>query len=456
LAGDAGGYVAAAMKIADTGKLPPVWVQPHGFPLLMAPLAWVAGPHMPEAMRAIQVAMDLAVLALLLKLCWLMLPGDRWRTPRALCSCAILLQPFTAMFAFSIHTETTVMFFTFVGSWLLAKYADSLRLSALAAGTWALSITALCRTELAVFPFVLGGLAVLLARSNSAERTASISKATFVIGSVFTLVYCGFLALQYASSRDLGIIEPRFYAAGYMRWLRTWAYSERDTERFAFSIMKPEGEWERIESYPPRAFDGKAERQAVRGLLSKLRHGYDTGADTAFSELAQRRAHANPVRTYLLLPLARGCLYWVNLQGAQTYLRAVRLPRMLSRCVVAGVMLLKGLIFFLAAVAVHRLVLARKSSSNWVTALGVLSLAVVLLRTLQLMLLGIVAWAGLAESRFVVLAYPSLLVLSIIGFAHLTEVYTFSPLGWRGQARPSRMAACGSIRDGLSRRLAQG
>jgi hypothetical protein len=106
------------------------------------------------------------------------------------------------------------------------------------------------------------------------------------------------LAPRYAN--DPGETVP----VGFQRWYRTWAIDFTSTEDVYWNY---DGATVEISDIPTRAFDTAAEYAASDALLSE----YDEtarsnpGFDARFAALATQRIHADPIRYYLALPVAR-------------------------------------------------------------------------------------------------------------------------------------------------------
>lgn len=414
--GDGVNYVAHAAYIAEHGRLPPVGVQPHGYPLLLAPLQTLAGGALPAAVRVLHLCLDLALVALLVSFVLEVLPGQRQFGLRLGLGAVVLWQPLTAMFVTAVCTETLVQLLLFLGAWLIAGREHPLdSISRALLGGALLAYAATCRVELVPFGAVLLVVA-LLARPCGGTCSRPPLRAAGYAAMSYLLVLGGFLALQFWSTGEPWPSKRSFHARGYMDWARTWVTTEKDTTDFAFTILAAEGPAHEFDQYPERAFDDERQKEVVRALISRLNEtGYDGELDSAFEALARERREAHPVRTFLVLPLIRVPAYWVNLQGAQTYLRAFPLPRAIRWPLIAAVLVLKASLVLLALVGTSWCL--RNSQPCRLAHLGRLWLASMVLRQVELAVLGTVAWAGLVESRYVSIMYPSVIGLALIGAA---------------------------------------
>jgi hypothetical protein len=119
LFGDALSYVQAAQTIIDTGKLPPLFIQPRGYSILIAPLLLASGSGVARSVLVMNSLMDCSVVAILLHIAKRVFPLPYQRNARLVCWVVATIQPFTVEMVHFAYTETPVMFFNFVGIWLL-------------------------------------------------------------------------------------------------------------------------------------------------------------------------------------------------------------------------------------------------------------------------------------------------------------------------------------------------
>ena len=80
--GDAFGYVEWAQTIIDTGRLPPLGVQPRGYSMLIAPLVFVSGDGLARWVLVINAIMDCSVVAILFRSASYIFPLARQRRVR--------------------------------------------------------------------------------------------------------------------------------------------------------------------------------------------------------------------------------------------------------------------------------------------------------------------------------------------------------------------------------------
>ncbi|WP_213805026.1 glycosyltransferase family 39 protein [Granulicella sp. dw_53] len=106
------------------------------------------------------------------------------------------------------------------------------------------------------------------------------------------------LAPRYAT--DPGEIVP----LGFQRWYRSWAIEFTSTEDVYWNY---DGALVQLSDIPTRAFDNNAQLLATNALLDEYNQTARTNPtlDARFSALASERIHADPLRYYLALPVAR-------------------------------------------------------------------------------------------------------------------------------------------------------
>ena len=106
------------------------------------------------------------------------------------------------------------------------------------------------------------------------------------------------LAPRYAT--DPGETVP----VGFQRWYRTWAIDYASTEEVYWNYDSSRID---IADLPNRAFDNDEQYARTAALLTEYNDTYNATPefDARFAALARERIHADPIRYYLALPVAR-------------------------------------------------------------------------------------------------------------------------------------------------------
>jgi hypothetical protein len=412
LSGDAFGYLNVAKTIIDTGKLPAVGVQPRGYPMLIAPLL-AGGLEIDRAVLVMNAVTDCSIIALLLWTANSILPGPGNRNQRLLCCLLAAIQPFTAEMVSSVYTETPTMFFVFVGMWLLFIPSSFV---AKMAGFVFLGVASLLRIDVLILNFAASIAYLSLFRRKASDMRAPILGLVLLCTFPISLV-----AYQYYSTQEIALVRPEFRQPGYYTWMRTWfAIEKTEHDRFAFDVGTPNWAGFDVANYPSRAFLSTAERDRVADLVATWRIvGYTDSVDQGFQQLGVDKLKQSPLRSLVLVPLLRMLNYWINVDGAQTYLRILPLRKPISTVVVAFTILLRLVLILLAVIGAYTVLLRPLTTVPEQVRLARFASLLVLLRTLELGALGTVVWGGLMEVRYILVVVPFVLLLSFWGIRYL-------------------------------------
>ena len=435
LSGDAFGYVEGAQTIISTGNLPPLSAHPSGYSILIAPLLFASGAGIARTVLVMNSLMDCSVVAILLHSAKCVFPLSYQRNARLLCWGVAVTQPFTAEMVNYVFTETPVMFFGFVGIWLLFV---SRSFVGTAYGMASLGLASLLRIDILLLNVVCIIIYLAFFGGMRFGKRAGIKAClVFLIFPGLMLIY------QFYSSQEIGFgrYEPQF--TGYDAWMRSWfALQKGEYERLAWDLGRRDWFGFDVSNYPARAFDSIAERDRVAGLLGTWRsEGYSTSVDRGFKDIGYDRFAHHPMRSFILVPTLRMAHYWINLDGAIPYIRVLSIQRPFSTLIVAFALLLRLLLIFLAALGVYGIWFWQRAPVDKQLHLARFGSLVVLLRTMELGALGAILQRGLMEARYVVVAFPFLILLSFWGLHFLfvgehpnigvTTVRRHEPLSYR-------------------------
>lgn len=96
---------------------------------------------------------------------------------------------------------------------------------------------------------------------------------------------------------------------GFMAWEKTWLYRVADNYLVPWKLN---GEVINVDDIPARAFDTPEEKERVAAILEEYNNDLTLSSeeDAAFGQLARERTARHPLRTYLVLPIARGFTIW--------------------------------------------------------------------------------------------------------------------------------------------------
>jgi 4-amino-4-deoxy-L-arabinose transferase-like glycosyltransferase len=304
---------------ATTAKgLQPTLIRLPGYPLFLAACFRVFGVDHYVAVMCVQGLLDLFTCLLIAALARRLF-GQRaglialWLS--ALC-------PFTAAYVAAPLTEILTLFtialtFYSVERWRSAGLGFN-RWLWITAVTMAYSV--LLRPEQGMLPAVVVPAMIWMAwKSTQKSPQKSPQRITLPqnLWPVAVAAICVVLPLLPWAARNwhtFHVIQPlaprsasdpgEFIPRGFQRWYRTWAIDFASTEQVYWNYDSTDL---RLGDLPTRAFDSEEQYVATASLLSDYnqKDNATRPLDDRFEAIAEQRIHANPIRYYIGLPLAR-------------------------------------------------------------------------------------------------------------------------------------------------------
>jgi hypothetical protein len=113
------------------------------------------------------------------------------------------------------------------------------------------------------------------------------------------------LAPRYATDSDELVLR------GFNRWVKTWMAEYTSVEEIYWNVP---GEKIDEQKLPRRTFDTDEQRETTQSVIDDYNDSQDITPelDARFSQLAEERIHAHPVRYYVVLPLLRVADVWLR------------------------------------------------------------------------------------------------------------------------------------------------
>ena len=290
----------------------PTLIRLPGYPAIVAALAWIFDRWLqadPGTMRSFLPVLWLQVVADLGTCCIAALIARRMFGRRAAVAALALgcLCPFTANYTAVPLTETFTLFCLALAFRGLQRWMDRPAFGRVALIACALSASVLLRPDQGLLAVAVVG-AMLLA--PQIERRTRLKAA--VICALLASV--PFVPWTIRNARTFGVFQPlapklandpgEVPSLGFQRWYRTWAVDFSSTQD---AYWKYPEDTVRMDDLPDRAFDSAAERARVADLLGQTAatHKLNASIEDAFTQLARERAHRHPLRTHLVMPVAR-------------------------------------------------------------------------------------------------------------------------------------------------------
>ena len=290
----------------------PTLIRLPGYPAILAVSAWLFDRWLQAnigTLRSFWPVLWLQIVADLGTCCLAASIARRmFGTRTALAALALgCLCPFTANYTAVPLTETFTLFFLALAFQGLQSWMDQpdFRRVALIAG--ALSASVLLRPDQGLLAVAVVG-AMPLAPHVAPRIRVRMAILCCLLASV------PFVPWTVRNARTFGVFQPlapklandpgEVPSLGFQRWYRTWAVDFSSTED---AYWKYPEDTVQMGDLPDRAFDSPAERATVANLLQQtaVTHKLNAKVEQEFTQLALQRSHNHPVRTHVLMPLAR-------------------------------------------------------------------------------------------------------------------------------------------------------
>jgi 4-amino-4-deoxy-L-arabinose transferase-like glycosyltransferase len=402
----------------------PTLIRVPGYPLMLAAVFAVAGEENETAVRVSQVLLDTFTCLLIALIAFEISVGENSRR-RRIAQWALLLSalcPFIANYAAAILTEVPATLLwtaaTLFGlralrksavkrNWfycgLLTGAATLFRPeSGILVGIFGLVLVIKQILERKWRPFILG--AILMATG------ILLALLPWAVRNIRTLQTFQPLAPTYAQDTDERV------TLGYFDWCRTWLWTYRDIALFLWPL---ESEDLPTETLPAGSVDNIAQRDTIRALIKRHNnegHTLDAASDNTFALIAEARRRGHLVRFYISLPVLRSLAMWFTPRTQLLELEGRLLPVTESwennPADFSSTLLLFviNIIYVGLGVVGAASILWQSRSFGHSEFLGCLTLlSIIIVRT------GFFAYFAFPEPRYVLEAYPCVIVLAAFG-----------------------------------------
>jgi 4-amino-4-deoxy-L-arabinose transferase-like glycosyltransferase len=431
VAGDSPIYEAFARNLLQTGTYShldsrdhaafrPTMIRAPGYPLMIAVVYRVAGMGNETAVRVVQAFLD-TLTCLLIAMIVFEVSDQELGRRRLLAQRALFLSalcPFLANYSASILTEVPeTLLWTAATLYGLRALRDPVR-----SRNWfycglLVGGSTLLRPEGGLLAGILGLVLILKENLWRAWKPILINGSLLTSGLVlmllpwtvrnaWTLHVFQPLAPMYAQDQDERV------TTGYFDWCRTWLWSYRDVTRYLFPLETTSLP---TDSLPAHAGDDDAQREKA---LSLIRHHNDEGfyldpeSDEAFESMALERRRAHPLRYYITLPILRSLAMWFTPRVEILTYEGKLLPTAAAWekdpadfSITIFLFLVNSAYIMLALLGSAGLLRRRRCFAN-PEFLGCFAFwAIILIRT------GFFAYFAFPEPRYILEAYPDILVL---------------------------------------------
>lgn len=370
----------------------PTMIRTPGYPAFVALIYSVAGRDA-SAVWLVQALVDTVTVAVI------------YATARILANpsvarLALILGafcPFTSVYAGRLLAETPATLLSALSTLGVALSLRRNRLGDTALIGGSLGLGCLLRPETLIFAVIVGGWFVARKRARTAALVAILAFLPSAAWATRNWLLMGRVGI--AETGGVVGVQPD----GFFAWVRTWhdSLSERDSGVWPYWTHR----WSTFR-FPADAFENDLEKQWVASLIEMASRAKTDAErreiERGFARLAGERAARRPVKTYLWLPIKRAINLWLNSRTEAFPLPAIAGLRALSADSVAKVTL--------AATNIALVVTAAAGAATLTSAPA----AFVLLAPIVFRTAFFSFWAGM-EARYVLPAFPTLLILAAIG-----------------------------------------
>jgi hypothetical protein len=301
---------------AAGGRVAPTLIRLPGYPLFVAVCFRLFGLEHYGSVMYMQIALDLCTCLLISALAG-RLAGRRaavaalWLT--ALC-------PFTANYTAAPLTETLSLFCVALGFYGLERW----RMAGLGwnrwlwVTAWAMLYAVMLRPDQGLLAAAI--LPAMLWLQYRGADGRGWRPALPVAAAVLCIVL-PFVPWAWRNWHTFHVVQPlapryandpdETVARGFQRWYRTWAIDFDSTEEVYWNY---DGNMVNLSDLPSRAFDSTDQYNRTSALLARYNDALsdDPDLEDAFNALASERDGAHPVRSFVLLPLARLADMWLR------------------------------------------------------------------------------------------------------------------------------------------------
>lgn len=447
LGGDGILYASAAQTVLQSGLAPDAVFQSRTYSVLIAPLLIMTGSDalqpidmsqltyghpIAQAILYWHVMLDLVVVGIILSVYRKMRPdGVIWfRAGYVL----IALQPFTAVWVNQVLPDQMCAAAFFIGLYLLARIDGPTKAGfrTVAGAAIALGLSGLLRIDMALLGLALIAAWMLVLLRPFGKRWAAMA---ICAGLAFATPFAMMGSYQYVSRGSFAYIDtnapdnPDVQQGGYNAWTRAWVLYPHEFLEFVTGSGIEGWRGYDAAAFPDRAFASASQRAEVQKALQKWRDdGYSPAIDATFRAAATALRQERPAQAYLIAPMQRTVLTWVNPDGAAPLHHGLNLQPPWTKVATAIVALIKLMVGALAVLGIAALIIGAHRTGlqylrSYPTRVAALAFAALVLRAIEMFAVNLLVKSPALESRYGLATWPGILVLSLYGLKHAPMIW---------------------------------
>jgi 4-amino-4-deoxy-L-arabinose transferase-like glycosyltransferase len=304
-----------------TGETYPTLIRLPGYPIFLATCFKLFGIENYASAAWVQIVLDLIACLLLADLARRVAP-DRLSRGAAYCTLWLaLLCPFTAIYAANPLTEGPTLFAIALAMWCAAKFQEKPGWWPALGFTFAATFAALLRPDGALvgLAFAPALLMVLVRQKGRVNIRGGAARLVVVCVLLAVTPFAAWTWRNWSTFHVFEPLAPRYATdpgestqAGWVSWVKTWCVDFVSTYQVYWNVP---GDTLDISKLPSRAFDSPEQYAQTAALADNYNNNGQSltpEIDARFAKLAAQRYATHPVRSHVLLPMARVADMWLR------------------------------------------------------------------------------------------------------------------------------------------------
>lgn len=305
-----------------SGKMYPTLIRLPGYPIFLALCFRLFGMENYYSAACVQIGLDLLGCLLLAGFARRIAPAELGRGAALATLWLAALCPFTAAYTAEPLTETPTLFVLALAMWAMARFRDEPSWANALWFTSAVSYAALLRPDGALAAIVFAP-AIFLGLGRGRRETNIPPRRLARMATICVLLALASFAVWTARNwRVFHVFEPlaprlatdpgESSNPGWERWVKSWCLDYISTYEVYWNVP---GDGLDVRELPNRAFDSPAQYAETAALAADYNsHGMEltTAIDARFGRLAEERVDADPLRSFVWLPLGRVADMWLR------------------------------------------------------------------------------------------------------------------------------------------------
>jgi 4-amino-4-deoxy-L-arabinose transferase-like glycosyltransferase len=304
-----------------TGETYPTLIRLPGYPIFLAACFKLFGIENYASAAWVQIVLDLIACLLLADLARRVAP-DRLSRGAAYCTLWLaLLCPFTAIYAANPLTEGPTLFAIALAMWCAVKFQEKPGWWPALGFTFAATFAALLRPDGALvgLAFAPALLMVLVRQKGRVNIRGGAARLVVVCVLLAVTPFAAWTWRNWSTFHVFEPLAPRYATdpgestqAGWVSWVKTWCVDFVSTYQVYWNVP---GDTLDISKLPSRAFDSPEQYAQTAALADNYNNNGQSltpEIDARFAKLAAQRYATHPVRSHVLLPMARVADMWLR------------------------------------------------------------------------------------------------------------------------------------------------